>query len=414
MLTVKSGIHKLELKNPRKHELTERLLKNEAGFITTIQAAVTFSALFVGASAARYFSDAAVSAITAAFPGFEVPYAHTAVTLCVTAVLTYLYVALGYIVPKRLVAGNSRRFAESWSYAVYFLYVVFKPAVALSTLSANAVLRLFGLDPHKKERDFTEDEIKMLLDASEESGNIDESEKEMIKNVFEFDNISVDNISIHRKDIVALPIGAGRDEIVRIVTTEKFTRIPVYEENIDDIVGILHVRDFLNYIILPENYNNDNIDLRRIMRKPFFVPISKKTDELFDEMQKSKVHFAVIVDEYGGTAGIVTMEDIIEEIMGNILDEYDEEETPEIEKLDETSFVISGTADLKTVSERLGIELPFDEYDTVSGFVIGRTGRIPDEDEKPDFDFNGASFRVIDVEDRRVGKVIVTVSGKTE
>jgi putative hemolysin len=261
---------------------------------------------------------------------------------------------------------------------------------------------LFGVDPNQDEEEVTEEEIRMMVDVGEERGAIQENEKEMINNIFDFDNKTAMDIMTHRIDIVALPINAGLKEVVSILNEEKYTRIPVYEGNIDNIVGILHAKDIIKFIDCDQR--KVDFDLRKLIRLPYNVPWSKRTDELFGELQKNKNHMAVIIDEYGGTAGIVTMEDLVEEIVGNIFDEYDEEEK-DFEKLDENTYIVNGSAGLDAVKDYVDAMLPIEEYDTLSGFVISQLGRIPQPGEKPEIEFNGFVFKVIEISEKRIEKI---------
>lgn len=280
------------------------------------------------------------------------------------------------------------------------LSVVTSPFVKLLSVSTNFVVRLFGVDPGADEKRVTEEEIRMLVDVGEEKGTIHESEKEMINNIFEFDNKIVSDIMTHRTDIAGIPIDSSLQDVLDTVKRKKFTRFPVYEDNIDNIIGILNVKDLL--FLLEDN--NQDFDLKHLLRQPYFVPESKKTDELFKELQSTKTHMAVAIDEYGGTAGIVTIEDLIEEIVGNIFDEYDEEEK-EFEKLDENTYLINGVASLERVEDFLEVELPVEDYDTLSGFLIGQLGRIPGENENPEIEFNGLVFKVEEMVEKRIAKV---------
>ncbi len=251
----------------------------------------------------------------------------------------------------------------------------------------------------------SQEELRSIFDAGAEAGEIDEAEFEMINNIFEFDDKTAGDIVIHRTDLVAVSVNATFEKIVDVFTTEKYSRIPVYEENIDNIVGILYIKDIISYLASAKS--TKTFDVKAIMRKPYFVPFSKKTNELFKEMKKNKVHLTVVLDEYGGTVGIVTMEDLIEEVLGNILDEHDEEEIPEIKKLDENTYEISGMASLTLVSEILEAKLPVDEYDTLSGFLIGQLGHIPEDIEKPEIEFEGILFKVDSVKEKRIKSTIV-------
>jgi len=259
----------------------------------------------------------------------------------------------------------------------------------------------------KKDGEVTENEVRLMVDAVAESGTIDESEMAMIHNVFKFDDKTAEDIATHRTDIEAISSDASEEDVMSITSEVKYSRLPVYEDSIDNIVGILHIKDLLKYIL---KKGRGEFQLKVIMRKPYFVPLSKKLDELFEEMQKNKQHMAIVVDEYGGTIGLVTMEDIIEEIMGNIWDEYDEEEGPDIQEIDINTYRMNGTANLDDVAEVLGVNLPEDDYDTLGGFIIGQLGRIPAEEEQPEIEFNGLVFKVKRMDEKRIDSVIVCKS----
>lgn len=253
----------------------------------------------------------------------------------------------------------------------------------------------------------TEEGIRQMVDAGGSNGSIDESEKEMINNIFELSNTSVEEIATHRTDIVAVPLEATLAEIKEVLMEEKYSRIVIYEDNIDNIVGVFHVKDLVKYILTDSTRMEEgNFHLEDIMMQPYFVPFSKKTDELIEEMQREKVHMAIVIDEYGGTSGIVTMEDVMEEIVGNIFDEYDLEEEEDICPIDENSYSISGKADLQDVAEQLGIVFEDDEdYDTLGGYLIGRLGRIPEDDEMPEIAVGGWLFQIKQFEEKRIEKV---------
>ncbi|MDF2522793.1 MAG: Hemolysins-related protein containing domain, partial [Clostridiales bacterium] len=238
----------------------------------------------------------------------------------------------------------------------------------------------------------------------EEKGTIQEAEKEMINNIFEFNNKIVTDIMTHRTDIAALSLTASLNEVVAFINTEKYSRIPVYEDNIDNIIGILHSKSIIQ--VLTDGSDKTSFSLKDMIKQPYFVPASKRTDELFKELQRSKTHLAVIIDEYGGTAGIVTLEDLIEEIVGNIFDEDDDEER-DMEKIDENTFILKGSITLDDAQEALGISLPVDEYETLSGFIIGQLGRIPEKEDKPTIEFNELIFKVEAVDEKKISKVKV-------
>ncbi|WP_304508214.1 hemolysin family protein [Anaerotignum sp.] len=276
------------------------------------------------------------------------------------------------------------------------------------SLILNIVLffLLWKTREEKKRAIITEEGIRMMVDAGGDNGSIDETEKTMINNIFELGNTYVGEIATHRTDIVGIAYDASFLEIMKVVAEEKYSRIVVYDDNIDNIVGLIHVKDIVKFFLSDDNDKN-KFDLKEIIKKPYFVPFSKKTDELFREMQRDKVHMAIIIDEYGGTAGLVTMEDLIEEIVGNIFDEYDLEEEEDICVIDEKTYQINGTTDLTDVADFLGISFEDEEdYDTLGGYLIGQLGRIPEEEEKPEVTVGNWLFRIENIEEKRIEKVL--------
>ncbi len=289
---------------------------------------------------------------------------------------------------------------------IVFITSIMKPFVTINTFIANTFVKLFGVDPSKLDVNITEEEIRMMVDAGGGMGSIDENEMEMINNIFEFDNTSVEDIATHRTDIVAVPVEATIEDIKKVINEEKYSRIPVYEDNIDNIVGIFHIKDFVKYIL---NDNNKEFNIKNIIMEPYFVPISKKTDELFEEMQVKKVHMAIVIDEYGGTAGIVTMEDLLEEIVGNIFDEYDVEEKEDIETIENGVYIMNGSTDIYDVEEFLGVKFEdIEDYDTLGGYLIGELGRVPNDDERPEIEICGYNFKIVEFDDKRINLVKVT------
>lgn len=391
-------------KSKKKIEILKKLLSEPGRFLATIQIGITLGGTLSSAFASESFSDRLAGLIKQT--GVPVPDAvlKTLSMIFVSVILSYFSLVIGELVPKRLAMKKEEAISMFAARPLYILSVVTYPAVKLLNASTNLIVRLFGIDPNADEEEVTEEEIRMMVDVGEEKGTIQENEKEMINNIFDFDNKTVMDIMTHRTDIVALPVDASLDEVISLFNEEKYTRIPVYEESIDNIVGILHVKDLIKYIGVGSD--TADFDLRKIIRKPYNVPWSKKADELFSELQKNKVHMAIIIDEYGGPAGIVTVEDLVEEIVGNIFDEYDEEEK-DFEKLDESTYIFSGTAGLDVLNEWADAQLPEDEYDTLSGFIISQLGRIPEYDEKPEIEFNGLLFKVEEVSEKRIEKIKV-------
>lgn len=381
------------------------IIESPSNFLSAIQVGITLSSILSGALASDTFANSLAEVLVNLSNGRLTmiavkPFA----MLVITLVTMYLLLVFGELVPKRIAMAHPESFALSVAKPISVISVVFRPIVKLLSLSTNLILRLIGIDPDAVE-EITEEEIRMLV----EQGEIDILEKEMIENIFEFDNLEVGDIMTHRTEIVAISMDTTYEELLEHVHTEAYTRYPVYEESIDNIVGIFHLRDLLSFIY--SGNTDQDFDFRNTMRKPYFVPESKRTDELFAELKLHKTHIAVVIDEYGGTAGIITMEDLIEEVMGNIMDEYDEEEENLINEVHTNEYLVEGYTDIEDLEKVIEADLPVDDYDTVSGFIIGELGRMPTADDASsdasDFIYNGYLFSIVDIDEKVISKVRV-------
>jgi putative hemolysin len=389
----------------KKAKLLRKLLGEPSRFLATIQIGITLAGFLASAFAAESFSGRLVEVIKLTGVPISDDWLKNISVVLITIILSYVTLVLGELVPKRLAMKKAEAISMFVVRPLNLLSAVTAPFVRLLTVSTNFFVKLFGVNPDEDdEKVATEEEIRMMVDVGEEKGTIHETEKRMINNIFEFNNKNVSDIMTHRTDVGSLPVGASLEEVTSFINTDKYSRIPVYEDNIDNIIGVLHSKDIIQYI--SEDCGKKEFDLRSMIRQPYFVPASKRTDQLFKELQRNKIHLAIIIDEYGGTAGIVTLEDLIEEIVGNIFDEDDEEEK-DFEKLDENTFIIKGTVSLDTVEDYLQVDLPTGEYETLSGFVVGQLGRIPRKEDKPVVEFDGLVFKVEEVDEKRVAKVKV-------
>jgi len=388
----------------KKARILKNLLGEPSRFFATIQIGITLAGFLASAFASHSFADPLVKLLLAT--GLPVPEAwlNTAAVFLITIILSYFTLVLGELVPKRLAMNKAESIARFAANPLCALSLIALPFVNLLTVSTNFIVRFFGVNPYAEEEQVTEEEIRMMVDVGEEKGTIHETEKRMINNIFEFNNKTVEEIMTHRIDIAALPLEASLNDVIAFLKREKYSRIPVYQDSIDNIIGVMHSKYLIQY--LAQERDEKSFKLSDFIRKPYFVPASKRTDELFKELQQTRMHFAVIIDEYGGTAGIVTLEDLIEEIVGNIFDE-DEEEEKVFDKIDENTFMINGSASLDEVKDYLDVELPVEEYETLSGFVIGQLGRIPGKEDNPIVEFNGLVFKVEEVEEKRLAKVKV-------
>ncbi|PLR75322.1 HlyC/CorC family transporter [Bacillus sp. V3-13] len=399
-------------KGDKKAVMLHKLLSEPSRFLATIQIGITLAGFLASAFAAESFAGSLAQTLYNLGVPISPDLLETISVIVITLMLSYFTLVLGELVPKRLALQKAEAISNFAVAPLTLLSKISSPFVKLLTLSTNLVVRMFGVDPNADDEHVTEEEIRMLVDVGKERGTIEEDEKMMINNIFEFNNKTVSDIMTHRTNIVAIPIDYTLKETVELVNVEKYTRFPVYEENIDHIVGILHVKDLIQFV---ENSDTKKFNLREMIREPFFVLESKRTDHLFKDMQKNNVHMAIAIDEYGGTDGIVTIEDLIEEIVGNIFDEYDEPLAgdEEIKELGPNTYLMAGTTNLYEVEDIVDRELPIQEYDTLSGFVIGQLGYIPAVEEQPSIEAENIVFTVVEMDDKRIMKVKVEVKEET-
>ncbi|MDD3067543.1 MAG: hemolysin family protein [Acholeplasmataceae bacterium] len=323
--------------------------------------------------------------------------------IIISVILLIIHMVFGHLIPKRLANKYPSRVLYQTIGFVSFFIQLFRPLYWVNNYLSIVFGRLFGLHPNEGDRKVTEEEIMTIVEASSKTGDIDEEESEMIQNIFEFGDTTVDEVMTHRTEVSAISVKSTKKQVIDYIRTEQFTRFPVYDGDIDHIIGTMHVKDLLRYIDNPE----EKFSVKSLLRPPYFVPDSKRTSELFREMQKQKNHIAIVLDEYGGTAGIVTIEDLIEEIVGNIFDEYDDEEE-EIQIVDHQTFEVDGLSNISDVEDIIDAGLPVDDYDTVSGFILGQLGRFPEENEEVVIVYEGFKFEVLSIEDKVISRVRIT------
>ena len=314
-----------------------------------------------------------------------------------TGVITILVLIFGEITPKSIAKQKSETVALMVVKPIQFIVFIFKPFVYVFTIISSLFIRLLGGDPNKAESFITEEELKTMVDVSEEEGVLENVEKEMIFNVFDFVDLQVKDVMVQRVDIVAVDEEATYDEVMDIIKSEQFSRIPVYSETIDNVIGVINVKDFAMVENIREDFN-----VTKYVREPFYTFEFKKIVELFKEMKKARNHIAVVLDEYGGTVGLVTIEDLVEEIVGEIEDEYDEEDNS-IEVIKENEYVVDGSARLHDISELLGVDIDSEEFDSVGGLMIDALGRMPEE--KEEVVSNDITFIAEEIDKNRIKKV---------
>jgi putative hemolysin len=321
-----------------------------------------------------------------------------------------IWLFVGNLLPRKLAANLPEKTLVRTMGLVNVAAVVLRPVTAVFTAISNGIVSLMGKDPHMEDVPVTEEEILRMVDESEEDGEIAGVEADMIENIFDFNDTNVSEIMTHRMDVVAVADTASVQDVVAMAVTHGYSRVPVYHGDIDAIIGVVYVKDLLKFIGKPLSRN---IKAKALMRKPYLVPESKPVNQLFTEMTERKFQFAVLIDEYGGTAGIVTMEDILESIVGSIQDEYDNEEES-VFRLSDTMFTVDGATSVDEVAELLQMELPEGDYDTIAGMVVEMLGNIPDEGEFPSVMVDNVEFQVLEFEDNRIAKILVEKSASVD
>lgn len=351
-----------------------KIIEEPTQFLSTIQIGITLAGFLGSAFAADNFAEVLSAAISKAFnlSADNTKIINTVAVVLVTLILSYFTLIFGELVPKRIAMKHKEKLANSVCGIISFLAAVLKPIIWFLTISTNAVLRLVGIDPHEKEEPVSEEDIVLMLDAGADEGSLDHDDIEYIKNVFKLDKMTAEDVMTPRKSVISISYDASDKEILEIIEEESYSRIPVYEDNPDKIIGILHACDYLL------KRNEKNFDLKSILHTPVFVPETVSLDVLFKDMQTDHNHLAVVVNEYGETSGIVTMEDILEEIVGEIWDERDEE-IDEFKKIGDNTYKVLCTASLEDFREYFKLE-DEEELDvsTVNGWITEITGIIPE------------------------------------
>lgn len=392
--------------NDEKAKQMVRLLDAPARFLSAIQIGITLAGFLASAFAADNFAGRLTNVLVGVIPAsvFSADTIRTISLILITLILSYFTLVLGELVPKRVAMQYPERVARMSCGVIRAVNVLFLPLIWLLSASTNGILRLLHINPNAQGNDVSEDEIRMMVDIGEEKGAIESNEKVMIENIFAFNNMSAVDVMIHRTDMMAVWVDETPEEIIQTIEETGLSRFPVYEEDADDIIGILYTRDYLL------NARRENPKpFREVLRPAYFVPETVRTDVLFRDMQMKKVHMAIVVDEYGGTSGLVTMEDLLEEIVGNIYDEFDPQDEQDIVPLEENLWRIAGGAELEAVAKALQVDLPEDEeYDTFGGLIFNQFSVIPEDGSQPVVEACGLHIQVELIEDHRVEWALVS------
>ena len=398
---------KLEEDGNKKAKKLKKLTENPANFLATIQIAITLSGFLASAFAAENFSDDLTEFIlSTGFTAVSPQVLNSVSVVVITLLLSYFTLVFGELVPKRVAMKKTEQLALGVASLITVISKVCAPVVWILTASPNGVLRLMGIDPNSDDDEVSEEEIRLMVDEGAQKGVIDADDQEMINNVFEFDDLVADEFATHRTDISLLWLEESTEEWADTIHESRHSKYPVCDETVDKIIGVLDVKDFFRLQNEPKE-----VILKEAIRPAYFVPESIHADVLFKQMKKTHNYFAVVLDEYGGMTGIVTMNDLLEQIVGDLDEEpTPEEEEPEIEKLDSKTWKIQGGADLEEVAEALNVELPVDEYDTFGGYIFGNYGTIPDDGSVFEIDLPPLHIKVTEIKDHRIKKAIACFS----
>ena len=384
-----------------------KMVQEPTGFLSTIQIGITLAGFLGSAFAADSFSDGLVNWLIKTFNFQESARASldAVAVIVITLILSYFTLVLGELVPKRVAMKNPEKFARAVCKFISFLAKALKPIVWFMTKSTNLVLILCGINPKEEEETVSEDDIRLMIDIGEEKGSIDSDEKEMIENIFEFGDTSISEVMIHRTSVSFIDISSSDDEIMEIIKSTGYSRFPVFEDNVDNIVGILITRNYLM-----KRMEEASFDLKTLLQPAKFVHESVRADVLFKDMQKSHVQMCIVVDEFGGTSGIITLEDLLEEIVGNIYDEDDEQNKPDIVKLEDNLWRIAGSTQLDDISETLDIEIDYEteDYKTLGGLIFSEIPSIPSDDSTLELEVKGLKIKVEKISDLRVEWALVS------
>ena len=393
----------------RKAKKIKKMLENPSKFLATIQIGITLAGFLSSAFASEAFASSLAPILHNLIPNIDVAVWNSIAIVLITIILSYFTLIFGELVPKRIAMKYYEKIAFATIGIIRFISIVTAPFVKFLTFSTNVVSKIFGITGNEEET-VTEEEIRMMVDVGEEKGSIDKEEREMINNVFEFNDKTASEIMVPRKEVYALDMNLSISKVIEEISDNeefRYSRIPVYDETIDDIKGIVYIKDILL------STKNKSVKVKNLVKEAYYIPETKPLNELFEDLRKNRKQIAIVVDEYGGTAGIVTMEDILEEIVGEIYDEYDLVEN-NIEKVDENTYLLNGSVSVGEVEKALDIEIPEGDYETISGYLIEELGRIPDEKEKPIIETETVIYKIESVKDKRIIKIKACKVNKIE
>ena len=403
----KNKIHRLAEQGNKNAALIERLMEDSTVFLSTIQVAITLAGFFSSASAATGIAQV----LGGAMAERGIPYSQSIASVLVTIILAYFNLVFGELVPKRIALQKAEGFSLLCERPIYMISRVMSPFIKLLSLSTSGVLKLIGMHSETLESDVSEEEIKSMLETGSEKGVFNDIEKEMITSIFSFDDKRAREVMVPRQDMVTIDISEPVESYIDEILQSMHSKIPVYEDEIDNIIGILSTK---NLMIQIRKCRLEDLDIRSMLSEPYFVPENRRTDALFKEMQKNKNKIAILIDEYGGVSGMVTLEDLIEEIVGDIHEEYEDVEPDILEIEPHKIYRVSGSISLFDLNEEMHLHID-STCDTLSGYLMELLGYIPDQEKLPLLvETPEADYEVESMDDRVIDKVKLTLKEKKE
>lgn len=405
----KNKMNNLAEKGNKKASLLVKLVDEPSKFFATIQVGITLAGFFASATATASISKQLGKLLKKVDIKIISNASSQIAIIIVTIILAYITLVLGELIPKRIAVQKSEKIAMSTIRPIMLLYKITLPFVRILTYSTDSIISLLGIKYDKVEEKITEEEIRRIINEGEEKGVLDKEEKEMIQGVFDFDDKLAKAVMTPRTKVFAIDVEMNINEAVDVIIKKQYSRVPIYKGNMDNIIGIINMKDLLKVLV---GKKEEFISLEDIARKPYFVPETKDINILFRELKESNNHLAILIDEYGGFSGIVTIEDLIEEILGDIFDEYDKLRKNEeaIIKIDKGTYIVSGLISIKKVNDELGIGLPEDDVDTLGGFILDLIGIIPVEDKEYSVEYKNITFFIQKVVNKRIELVKIYVN----
>jgi len=397
----KTKINILAEDGNKKALLLQKIIKEPNNFLSTIQVGITFAGFFASASAATSISVNFAEVLD----NLKVPYSNEISLVIITLFISYLTLVLGELVPKRIALQNSEKVAMFAIKPIVIMSKIARPFIWFLSCSTSIIMKLLGLKTEGVDEQISREEIRSLIEIGEEQGAINKIERKMIDGIIKFDDKMAKEIMTPRTEVFLLEVNNSINENINTILDESFSRIPIYSDDIDNIVGILYMRDLFASIV---EKGIDNVYIKDIMKKPYFVPETKNIDSVFKELQANKNHMSILIDEYGGFSGIATIEDIIEEVMGEISDEYDDDNL-DIEKIDDENYIVSGLLSISDLNNILDTSLDSEVADTIGGLFLEVFGTVPNDIDNHEIEIGNIKLKLLKLDDRRIDKVHLTI-----